>query len=33
MEFIEGDNLEIKLQQRRAPFKDEEVIVMGHRAL
>ncbi len=26
MEFIEGDNLEIKLQQRRAPFNEEEVI-------
>jgi serine/threonine protein kinase len=26
MEFIEGDNLEIKLQQRRAPFQEEEVI-------
>lgn len=26
MEFIEGDNLEIKLQQRRAPFLEEEVI-------
>jgi outer membrane protein assembly factor BamB len=26
MEFIEGDNLEIKLQQRRAPFAEEEVI-------
>ena len=26
MEFIEGDNLEIKLQQRRQPFQDEEVI-------
>ena len=29
MEFIEGDNLEIKLQQRRAPFNDEEVISWG----
>jgi outer membrane protein assembly factor BamB/tRNA A-37 threonylcarbamoyl transferase component Bud32 len=29
MEFIEGDNLEIKLQQRRAPFGDEEVISWG----
>ena len=26
MEFVEGDNLEIKLQQRRAPFQEEEVI-------
>jgi outer membrane protein assembly factor BamB/tRNA A-37 threonylcarbamoyl transferase component Bud32 len=26
MEFIDGDNLEIKLQQRRAPFQEEEVI-------
>jgi len=26
MEFIEGDNLEIKLQQRRSPFLEEEVI-------
>lgn len=26
MEFVEGDNLEIKLQQRRAPFNEEEVI-------
>jgi serine/threonine protein kinase len=26
MEFIEGDNLEIKLQQRKAPFQEEEVI-------
>ncbi len=26
MEFIEGHNLEIKLQQRRAPFQEEEVI-------
>jgi outer membrane protein assembly factor BamB/tRNA A-37 threonylcarbamoyl transferase component Bud32 len=26
MEFIEGDNLEIKLQERRAPFMEEEVI-------
>ncbi|MCJ7716058.1 MAG: PQQ-binding-like beta-propeller repeat protein [Anaerolineales bacterium] len=26
MEFIEGDNLEIKLQQHRAPFQDEEAI-------
>jgi outer membrane protein assembly factor BamB/tRNA A-37 threonylcarbamoyl transferase component Bud32 len=26
MEFIEGDNLEIKLQQRRAAFQEEEVI-------
>ena len=29
MEFIEGDNLEIKLQQRRAPFNEEEVISWG----
>lgn len=29
MEFIEGDNLEIKLQQRRAPFNEEEVIAWG----
>jgi outer membrane protein assembly factor BamB/tRNA A-37 threonylcarbamoyl transferase component Bud32 len=29
MEFIEGDNLEIKLQQRRAPFTEEEVISWG----
>jgi outer membrane protein assembly factor BamB/tRNA A-37 threonylcarbamoyl transferase component Bud32 len=29
MEFIEGDNLEIKLQQRRAPFNNEEVISWG----
>ena len=29
MEFIEGDNLEIKLQQRRAPFGEEEVISWG----
>jgi outer membrane protein assembly factor BamB/tRNA A-37 threonylcarbamoyl transferase component Bud32 len=26
MEFVEGDNLEIKLQQRKAPFNEEEVI-------
>jgi len=26
MEFIEGDNLEIKLQQRRAAFNEDEVI-------
>jgi outer membrane protein assembly factor BamB len=26
MEFIEGDNLEIKLQQRRAAFQEEEII-------
>ena len=26
MEFIDGDNLEIKLQQRRAPFQEEEAI-------
>jgi len=26
MEFVEGDNLEIKLQQRRAPFQEEEAI-------
>jgi len=29
MEFIEGDNLEIKLQQRRAPFQEDEVIAWG----
>ena len=29
MEFIEGDNLEIKLQQRRAPFQEDEVIGWG----
>ncbi len=26
MEFVEGDNLEIKLQQRRAPFQEDEII-------
>ncbi len=26
MEFVEGDNLEIKLQQHRSPFQEEEVI-------
>ena len=26
MEFVEGDNLEIKLQQRRSPFQEEEII-------
>jgi outer membrane protein assembly factor BamB/tRNA A-37 threonylcarbamoyl transferase component Bud32 len=29
MEFIEGDNLEIKLQQHRGPFSEEEVISWG----
>jgi len=26
MEFVDGDNLEVKLQQRRAPFLEEDVI-------